>query len=92
MVKSLIIIEKFYTTRFQNREDCNSEIVETEDSSLSEYYDNLPKLLERFNKSPNFQKEIDKVKYQLESQNFADLYFEEPFIKYYVTIVPPKFK
>ena len=92
MVKSLIVIEKFHTTRFQNREDCNSEIIETEDSSLSEYYDNLPKLLEKFNKSSNFQKEIDKVKYQLENQNFADLYFEEPFIKYYVTIVPPKFK
>lgn len=92
MVKSLIVIEKFYTTRFQNREDCNSEIIETEDSSLSEYYDNLPKLLEKFNKSSNFQKEIDKVKYQLENQNFADLYFEESFIKYYITIVPPKFK
>ena len=92
MVKSLIVIEKFYTARFQNREGCNSEIIETEDSSLSEYYNNLPKLLENFNKSPNFQKEIDKVKYQLENQNFADLYFEEPFIKYYVTIVPPKFK
>ena len=35
MVKSLIVIEKFHTTRFQNREDCNSEIIETEDSSLS---------------------------------------------------------
>lgn len=92
MVKSLIVIEKFYTTRFQNREDCNSEIIETEDSSLSEYYDNLPKLLEKFNKSPNFQNEINKIKNQLENQNFADLYFEEPFIKYYVTIVPPKFK
>ena len=92
MVKSLIIIEKFYTTRFQNREDCNSEIIETKDSSLSEYYDNLPKLLEKFNKSSNFQKEIDKAKNQLESQNFAELYFEKPFIKYYVTIVPPKFE
>lgn len=92
MVKTLIVIEKFYTTRFQNREGCNSEIIETKDSSLSEYYDNLPKLLEKFNKSPNFQKEIDKAKNQLENQNFADLYFEEPFIKYYVTIVPPKFK
>ena len=84
MVKSLIVIEKFYTTRFQNREECNSEIIETEDSSLSEYYDNLPKLLEKFNRSPNFQKKIDEIKIQFESQNFAEVTFEEPLIKHYV--------
>lgn len=92
MVETLLITETYYTTRIQNRQECNSEIIETKDNSLSEYYDNLPKLLERFNKFPNFQNEINKVKKQLENKNFADLYFEEPFIKYYVTIVPPKFK
>lgn len=97
MVKTLIVTETFYTTKFfTDREDCDSKIIETEDSSLLEYYDNLPKLLEEFSKLPNFQKEINKAKNQLESQNFAELYFEKPLMKslmkYFITIVPPKFK
>ena len=62
MLKTLIINETFYETRFKNREEFDSYIIETKENSLSEYYDNLPKLLEKFNRSPNFQKKIDEIK------------------------------
>ena len=92
MLKTLIINETFYETRFKNREEFDSYIIETKENSLSEYYDNLPKLLEKFNRSPNFQKKIDEIKIQFENQNFAEVTFEEPLIKHYVTIVAPKFE
>jgi len=92
MLKTLIINETFYETRFKNREEFDSYIIETKENSLSEYYDNLPKLLEKFNRSPNFQKKIDEIKIQFESQNFAEVTFEEPLIQHYVTIVAPKFE
>lgn len=92
MLKTLIINETFYETRFKNREEFDSYIIETKENSLSEYYDNLPKLLEKFNRSPNFQKKIDEIKIQFKNQNFAEVTFEEPLIKHYVTIVAPKFE
>ena len=82
----------FYETIFKNRDQFDSYIIESKENSLSEYYDNLPKLLEKFNRSPNFQKKIDEIKIQFESQNFAEVTFEEPLIKHYVTIVAPKFE
>lgn len=49
MLKTLIINETFYATRFKNRQEFDSIIIETKENSLSGYYDNLPKLLEKFN-------------------------------------------
>ena len=92
MLKTLIINETFYATRFKDREEFDSVIIETKENSLSEYYDNLPKLLEKFNRSPNFQNKIDEIKIQFESQNFSEVTFEEPLIYHYVTIVAPKFE
>lgn len=49
-------------------------------------------VLVHFKDSSNFQEEIEKIKPQLEVENFAQITFEYPSSRYKVTIVPPKFE
>lgn len=92
MSQTLIITDAVYPTTFSHHETHDSQSIECKETSLSEYYDNLPKLLEEFNQSPNFQEKIENIKSQLESENFAEIKFEKPLVDYYLTIVPPKFE
>lgn len=92
MSQTLIITDAVYPTTFSHYETHDSQSIECKETSLLEYYDNLPKLLEEFNQSPNFQEKIKNIKSQLENENFAEVKFEKSLVDYYLTIVPPKFK
>lgn len=91
MSQTLILIETHYTTRFSNTQNSEEQVIDNDTPSFAAYCDQLPKLLEQFNRATNFQEEIKKIKPQLGKNNFAQITFKEALIQYHITLVPPKF-
>lgn len=60
--------------------------------SLQEFCDKMESALEQFKDVSNFKTEIAKIAPQLDVNNFAKIEFTYPSERYYITIVPPKFK
>ena len=64
----------------------SEEFAETKTKSLNVFCEKMVDVL------ANFQEEIEKIKPQLEVENFAQITFEYPSSRYHITIVPPKFE
>ena len=70
----------------------SEEFAETKTKSLNIFCEKMVDVLVHFKDSSNFQEEIEKIKPQLEVENFAQITFEYPSSRYKITIVPPKFE
>lgn len=92
MTQTLIFIESYFTTNFSDSPQYDEQVIDNNEKSLEEYCDNLPKLLEQFKNSTNFEEEISKIPSQLEDNNFAQVLFKKALVDYLVTIIAPKFK
>lgn len=70
----------------------NEQYISTSIKSLDVFCKSLIEALENYEDASNFQEEVEKLKPQLEVDNYAQLNFEYPSSRYKLTIVPPKFE
>ena len=91
MSQTLLLIETYITTRPLRTPDYDEQIIDNDAPTFTAYCDQLPELLEQFNRETNFQKEIEKIKPQLAKNNFAQIIFKDALIRHHVTLVAPKF-
>ena len=70
----------------------NEEFIKTNIKSLDVLCEKLVDALVSYEDASNFQEEVNKIKPQLNVNNFAQLQFEYPSSRYKLTIVAPKFK
>lgn len=96
MSKALFIIDGRFqgnTMRDPDETSHDEQLVHLKNiHSLQKFCDKMEDAFEQFKDAKNFETEIAKIALQLDVNNFAQIKFIYPSGRYYVTIVPPKFK
>ena len=93
--QALFIVHEVHqgnTMRDSDVESISEDILTTTNIfDIKTFCDKIIDILKDFQDSKNFDDEIAKIPAMLNKNNFAQLLFQYPSSKYYVTIVSPKF-